>query len=290
MPSSTHRSSANIGRRSSGSSPAPRRVSFARFTDTAAANPGVDLDDATAYNTDLNRKNDECDHLRLQLERANKKLSDANRDMNDLKAQKSDLRASLEGEKESYRRMMQKHKVEKLALLQEIETLSKRAATWEDLCHELRSASRTNTTSMPHAPAAPAPATSTVLPDRTKSSRSRDKDKDKERGSRREREGKADKERLKGRFEEKRPASSLSGSASSRPRRQSFIEPWGAAGGPERPRTLMMPVAPHVSSHSHSRMAAVAPATSPALEVRYSPAYTTSLGYESGNYHPHPVG
>ncbi|EFY93575.1 hypothetical protein J3458_000083 [Metarhizium acridum] len=271
MRSSAQRASANIGRRAqttsgAGVQPGPiptrRQVSLLSPTDDNVARAGREYDDTardTAFNTELNKVNSECDRYKARLEQVSKKLLETQQQKDELKEQRDEFKQ----QRESYKSQLQVAKKENASLLNKLEDFQSAnlelAAKYEEMMRQHRDLEeRYNTlASSGSAGSTGSHAASSALPDRTRSSyRPSGKDHHEDRGYKgRSREGSreakeskeprgyseymnqcmefqaAEKERLKGRFEDK----SSTASSSIKTRGSSFIEGWGPGPGLEQP-------------------------------------------------------
>ncbi|GAB0132747.1 hypothetical protein EsDP_00001174 [Epichloe bromicola] len=304
MPSCTQRASANTGRRT--------RTSNGH----SSSSSGYEYDDTTRdtlYNTELNKVYAERDRYQLLFDQANKKLSETHQANGDMKTQLCTLKAEIAELNVAIQRYKDANDVLKRqneALGQKHTALEARYRALASLSSAANSAASSN--SVPHAPAAPSPALSCRKSSSSKKDkerhRDRDRDRDREDRSRRKdrdkdgeaREYKAERERLKERFEERKTLPSTTSSSSSH-RRKSFIEQWGPGQGqppllapaPSIPDGQMMPAVAVAVTAPYNN---VAYSTVPRTMVPLTPALlktsaaASSHTDDDGNYRPFPVG
>lgn len=331
MRSSAQRASANIGRRAQTTSgagvqpgpiPARRQVSVLSPTDENVARAGREYDDTardTAFNTELNKVNSECDRYKTRLEQVSKKLLETQQQKDELKEQRDELKQ----QRDSYKSQLQIAKKENASLLNSLEDYRSAnldlAAKYEEILRQhqdLEERYNTQATSS-GAGSTGSHSASSALPDRTRASyRPSGKDHHEDRGYQgRSREGSreakesqeprayseymnqkmefqaAEKERLKGRFEDK----SSTTSSSVKTRRSSFIEPWGPGPGPEQPVVPPSRMPPGLVPAMLPAFNGVPYSTVPRTHAHmYNPDAAALYGadgeYETGcKYQPYPV-
>jgi hypothetical protein len=251
MPSSTQRASANMGRRQSlaGSSQPHHSAAMLVATNDSFSWAGEydETDHDTALITRLNKANSQCDQYKALWEQATRKLAETQQQKEAARAQIVNMEDEIDMLRRENARLLAAIKEHKRANIEFSHRNQQLSEMCTNLHHQSQALATLESSGGAYTPAsssstlATAGATNT-FPDRTRSTHraSRQEGHRGERGGprsnnkRESREYSAEKERLKGRFEEKPPAPAPPTSRRSSFLEQSFLEPFGPREAPDQ--------------------------------------------------------